>query len=50
MEQILALNGLTDLRDWLAWGGDEDSLGELGIRYPGDITTDGATDSDRHGT
>lgn len=27
MEQILALNGLTDLRDWLAWEGHEDSLG-----------------------
>jgi isopenicillin-N N-acyltransferase-like protein len=42
MEQALALNGLTDLRDWLAWGGDEDSLGGCSAFIVGaDATRDG---------
>ncbi len=42
MEQILALNGLTDLRDWLAWGGDEDSLGGCSAFVTqADMTQDG---------
>jgi isopenicillin-N N-acyltransferase like protein len=43
MEQVLALNGLTDLRDWLAWGGDEDSLGGCSaFVVQKDATQDGA--------
>lgn len=42
VERVLAMNGLTDLRDVLAWGGDLESLGGCSsLVAMGDVTADG---------